>query len=83
MILNHESSTKLEQPVRVTIAAAPPSPTLFRELLEKNFAPVHVYGLTETYGPVMKYDSAPCDDVRISGILTEQGLPTSEMANEG
>lgn len=53
-LMNHESATRLEKPVRVTIAASPPSPALFRALIKLNFAPVHVYGLTETYGPVMK-----------------------------
>lgn len=55
LLMNDKACTRLENPVRVTIAASPPSPTLFKSLIEKNFAPVHVYGLTETYGPVMKY----------------------------
>jgi fatty-acyl-CoA synthase len=35
----------------VTIAGAPPSPTLLEKIKSLNFYPVHVYGLTETYGP--------------------------------
>jgi fatty-acyl-CoA synthase len=35
----------------VTVAGAPPSPTLLGRLKELNFRPVHMYGLTETYGP--------------------------------
>lgn len=54
LLMNHEANQKLKSPVRVTIAASPPSPALFKALIEHNFAPVHVYGLTETYGPVMK-----------------------------
>jgi fatty-acyl-CoA synthase len=34
------------------VAAAPPSPTLLARMSELNFRVVHVYGLTETYGPV-------------------------------
>ena len=34
------------------VAAAPPSPTLFARMAELNFRVVHVYGLTETYGPI-------------------------------
>jgi fatty-acyl-CoA synthase len=34
------------------VAAAPPSPTLFARMPELNFRAVHVYGLTETYGPI-------------------------------
>jgi fatty-acyl-CoA synthase len=37
--------------VTVTVAGAPPSPTLLGHLDVLNFRPVHVYGLTETYGP--------------------------------
>ncbi|KAJ3203190.1 hypothetical protein HDU82_006772 [Entophlyctis luteolus] len=33
------------------VAAAPPSPTLLASLLKLNITPIHVYGLTETYGP--------------------------------
>jgi fatty-acyl-CoA synthase len=35
----------------VTAAGAPPSPTLLEQLAELNTRPIHVYGLTETYGP--------------------------------
>jgi fatty-acyl-CoA synthase len=34
------------------IAGAPPSPTLLSQLTELNIDPVHIYGLTETYGPI-------------------------------
>ena len=43
--------TSSTRPVTVTVAGAPPSPTLLGKLKELNFRPVHVYGLTETYGP--------------------------------
>ncbi|MBV9007077.1 MAG: AMP-binding protein [Solirubrobacterales bacterium] len=52
MIINHAKAHRLEQPVTVMVAAAPPSPTLFARMRELNFRVVHVYGLTETYGPV-------------------------------
>jgi fatty-acyl-CoA synthase len=41
------------------VAGAPPSPTLLGKLKELGFRPVHVYGLTETYGPhtVCAWDS--------------------------
>jgi fatty-acyl-CoA synthase len=51
MIVNHAKAHRLERPVTVMVAAAPPSPTLFRRMSELNFHAVHVYGLTETYGP--------------------------------
>jgi len=51
MIINSLKAHRVEHPVTVTVAAAPPSPTLFARMDELNFRVVHVYGLTETYGP--------------------------------
>jgi fatty-acyl-CoA synthase len=50
-VVNHPKAHRLARPVTVTVAGAPPSPTLLGKLKELNFRPVHVYGLTETYGP--------------------------------
>jgi fatty-acyl-CoA synthase len=50
-VVNDPRAHRLERPVTVTVAGAPPSPTLLGKLKELNFRPVHVYGLTETYGP--------------------------------
>lgn len=44
----------LPQPVRVTVAASPPTAHLFETMTALNLHPVHVYGLTETYGPITK-----------------------------
>jgi fatty-acyl-CoA synthase len=52
MVLNHPRAHYLERPVTAMVAAAPPSPTLFARMSELNFRIVHVYGLTETYGPI-------------------------------
>ncbi|TLD22946.1 hypothetical protein PspLS_07280 [Pyricularia sp. CBS 133598] len=43
-----------DPPVRVTVAASPPTAHLFRQMTELNLSPVHVYGMTETYGPITK-----------------------------
>jgi fatty-acyl-CoA synthase len=50
-LVNHPKARRMERQVTVTIAGAPPSPTIIAQLQELNFRPVHVYGLTETYGP--------------------------------
>jgi fatty-acyl-CoA synthase len=50
-VVNHPKAHRLERPITVTVAGAPPSPTLLARLKELSFRPVHVYGLTETYGP--------------------------------
>jgi fatty-acyl-CoA synthase len=51
-VVNHPAAHRLEREVTVTLAGAPPSPTLLGRLRELNFRPIHVYGLTETYGPI-------------------------------
>jgi fatty-acyl-CoA synthase len=52
MIVNDPRAHRLERPVTAMVAAAPPSPTLLARMAELNFRIVHVYGLTETYGPI-------------------------------
>jgi fatty-acyl-CoA synthase len=52
MIMNHPRAHRLERAVTALVAAAPPSPTLLGRMAELNFRAVHVYGLTETYGPI-------------------------------
>jgi len=50
-ILTASQASPLSTPVTVTTAGAPPSPTTIAEMERMGFAVVHVYGLTETYGP--------------------------------
>ena len=50
-IVNDPKAHALTRPVTCAVAGAPPSPTLLARLKELGFRPVHVYGLTETYGP--------------------------------
>jgi fatty-acyl-CoA synthase len=47
-VVNHPRAHALDHPVTVTIAGAPPSPTLLARLKELHIRPVHAYGLTET-----------------------------------
>ncbi len=51
-ILNAAAAGPLPQPVIITTAGAPPSPTTIAEMERMGFTVVHVYGLTETYGPI-------------------------------
>jgi fatty-acyl-CoA synthase len=51
-ILNASAAGPLRQPVLITTAGAPPSPTAIAEMERMGFTVVHVYGLTETYGPI-------------------------------
>ena len=52
MVINHPRAHRLDRLVTAMVAAAPPSPTLLARMSELNFRIVHVYGLTETYGPI-------------------------------
>jgi fatty-acyl-CoA synthase len=52
MVINHPRAHRLDRPVTAMVAAAPPSPTLLARMSALNFRIVHVYGLTETYGPI-------------------------------
>jgi len=51
-IVNDDAAHELDQQVTAAIAGAGPSPTLLEGLLELNIRPLHIYGLTETYGPM-------------------------------
>jgi fatty-acyl-CoA synthase len=58
-IVNEDAAHRLEIPVTAAIAGAPPSPTLLSGLLELNISPMHIYGLTETYGPMTTSGAHP------------------------
>jgi len=54
LLCNHKDAEPLPHPVRVTVAASPPTPALFEQMTKLNLLPVHVYGMTETYGPITR-----------------------------
>ncbi len=54
LLCNDKNAEKLPTKVRVTVAASPPTAHLFEQMSNLNLHPVHVYGLTETYGPITK-----------------------------
>ncbi|KAB5570459.1 2-succinylbenzoate-CoA ligase [Coniochaeta sp. 2T2.1] len=68
LLCNSPEASPLPDPVRVTVAASPPTAHLFEQMTKLNLHPVHVYGLTETYGPITKgyhmpyWDSLPAHD---------------------
>ena len=51
-ILNASTAGSVPRPVLITTAGAAPSPTTIAEMERMGFTVVHVYGLTETYGPI-------------------------------
>ncbi|WP_068395915.1 long-chain-fatty-acid--CoA ligase [Kribbia dieselivorans] len=50
-ILNAEEAGRLESPITITTAGAPPAPATIMEMADMGFTINHVYGLTESYGP--------------------------------
>ncbi|HKX74680.1 MAG TPA: acyl--CoA ligase family protein [Acidimicrobiia bacterium] len=50
-LANHPQAAPFPGKFTVTTAGAPPSPTIIGQLEELGAEVVHVYGLTETYGP--------------------------------
>lgn len=52
IILTASEAQRLSSPVRVFVGGAPPAPALIERAERLNFAITHLYGLTETYGPI-------------------------------
>src|SRR3712207_2846565 len=51
-LANDDGRRELDHQVTAAIAGYVPTPTLLNQLLDLNIRPVHLYGLTETYGPI-------------------------------
>ncbi|RFS81155.1 long-chain-fatty-acid--CoA ligase [Actinomadura spongiicola] len=58
-IANAAQARPLERPLTVTTAGAPPSPTIIAQMEGLGADIVHVYGLTETYGPYSVCEPQP------------------------
>jgi fatty-acyl-CoA synthase len=58
-ILNTPGAGELDDSLTITTAGAPPSPATILEMEEMGFDIVHVYGLTETYGPYSVCEPQP------------------------
>jgi fatty-acyl-CoA synthase len=84
-VVNHPRAHRLERPVTVTVAGAPPSPTLLGRMKELNLRPVHVYGLTETYGPHTvcawhtEWDALPPDEQAAKAARQGQGYAIFDL----
>ncbi|KAG6116820.1 hypothetical protein E4U14_008361 [Claviceps sp. LM454 group G7] len=59
LLVSAKGAEKLPKPVQVTIAGSPPSGHLLQKMTDLNLIPVHVYGMTETHGPVTKCYNLP------------------------
>jgi fatty-acyl-CoA synthase len=84
-IVNDPKAHKLARPVTCAVAGAPPSPTLLGRLKELGFRPVHVYGLTETYGPHTvcawnpEWDTRPVEEQARLAARQGQGFVIADL----
>jgi fatty-acyl-CoA synthase len=84
-IVNDPKAHKLPRPVTCAVAGAPPSPTLLGRLKELGFRPVHVYGLTETYGPHTvcawneQWDALPMEEMAGKAARQGQGYVVADL----
>src|SRR5215203_97483 len=76
-IVNDDDAHELGNVVIAAIAGAPPSPTLLGQLTPLNIRPLHIYGLTETYGPMTTSGIHPeweeLDDEERARLMARQG----------
>ena len=59
MLAAHPGAVAAPEPVHVAVGGAPPSPSLLARLAELNLHVMHLYGLTESYGPAVICDWRP------------------------
>jgi fatty-acyl-CoA synthase len=84
-IVNDPKAHTLTRPVTCAVAGAPPSPTLLARLKDLGFRPVHVYGLTETYGPHTvcawdaEWDALPADEMAKKAARQGQGYVMADL----
>lgn len=86
-IIEAERAHQLEQPVRLVTAASAPPPSVIEGLERLGIIPVHVYGLTETYGPATINE--PQDHwgaltvSQRARMLSRQGVPMLQNSEVG
>jgi fatty-acyl-CoA synthase len=77
-IMNAPEATTLDYQLVITTAGAPPSPTTILQMERMGFRIVHVYGLTETYGPYsvnqFQRQWTECDDEERARLQARQGV---------
>ncbi len=80
MLANDPAAAPFARPLHAITAGAPPAPTTIARFEALNATITHVYGLTETYGPVTvcAWQSALWDDLAPNvraGRKSRQGVP--------
>ena len=80
MLVGAEEARPSREPVHVFVGGAPPAPALLARAAQLNMVVTHLYGLTETYGPIAVCawnpnwdDKAPAEKER---LRARQGVAT-------
>ena len=80
MMLEAEAAAVCTPPIRLFVGGAPPSPTLLSRAAGLNIQITHLYGLTETYGPIAVCAWNPAWDelgpAQQAARRARQGVPT-------
>jgi fatty-acyl-CoA synthase len=78
LIANHPAAHRLDRPLIITTAGAAPSPSIIEQMEQLGATIVHVYGLTEVYGPYSICEWQPgWDDLEVgerARLLARQGV---------
>jgi len=79
MIHESERARPLDRELRMTTAGAAPPPSVIEALEALNITPVHVYGLTEVYGPFTICEPQPAwaelPAAERARLMARQGVP--------
>ena len=79
-IVSAEEARPLREPAHVFVGGAPPAPALLEKAAGLHFDVTHLYGLTETYGPIAvcawnpDWDDLPVDEQ--AALRARQGVGT-------
>jgi fatty-acyl-CoA synthase len=92
-LLAHPDAAPLDHAVTCAVGGAPPSPTLIERCEAVGIGLVHMYGLTETYGPATvcawppEWDALPAEESAVlrarQGVATVLGGEVDVWDNEG
>jgi fatty-acyl-CoA synthase len=93
MLASHPAAAPAPRPLRVATGGATPSPTLLARMADLNIEVTHLYGLTETFGPVAICDWNPdwdalevADRARLKarqGVANVVSLPLRVVDDKG
>jgi fatty-acyl-CoA synthase len=84
MVANDPTAKPFSHKIHITTAGAPPSPTIIKQMESFGATMTHMYGLTETYGPITVCEWKASewndkDDVERARLKSRQGVAMLTM----